>query len=135
MGYLECRVLRDEQRVMGKPIDMKLKSTLRALWQCEQGIIITSEFVVLSVLLMLGVIVGATTYRDQLMQEFGDAAISVSAVNQSYSYAGTVRDVGFSAGGEYVDNSDFCDELNVDPIDAAPGCIVIDAPPSNEQAQ
>jgi len=42
--------------------------------------------ILLVVLLALGVIVGAVAVRDHLTQEFGDAAVALDHLDQSFSY-------------------------------------------------
>ncbi|PQO42153.1 hypothetical protein [Blastopirellula marina] len=42
--------------------------------------------VLIVVLLAIGVIVGAVALRDHLVQELGDAAVSLDKLDQSYSY-------------------------------------------------
>lgn len=42
--------------------------------------------ILLVVILGIGVIVGAVALRDQITQEFGDAAVALDNLDQSYSY-------------------------------------------------
>lgn len=42
--------------------------------------------ILLVVILCIGIIVGAVALRDQIVQEFGDAAVALDNLNQSYSY-------------------------------------------------
>ncbi|QDU76558.1 hypothetical protein Pan97_36100 [Bremerella volcania] len=43
--------------------------------------------VLLVVILGIGVIVGTVALRDQIVQEFGDAAVALDNLDQSYSYS------------------------------------------------
>lgn len=93
------------------------------LWRADDGFVISSEFVLMATLVGIGIVVGVTTCRDQFIQEFGDAAISVGNMNQSYSFAGVVGGIGTIAGSEYNDLSDFCDVQGIDIPGRAPACI------------
>ncbi|MEW4561254.1 hypothetical protein AB1K70_01940 [Bremerella sp. JC770] len=44
------------------------------------------SLVLLVVLMAIGVIVGAVALRDHLVQEFGDAAVALDHLDQSFSY-------------------------------------------------
>jgi hypothetical protein len=94
---------------------------LRRLWNDESGFIASTDLLILSTIVVLGMIVGLVTFRDQVVQELGDMAAAVGALDQSYSYGATVIG-GFSvAGSSFADLSDFCDEG--DNVGAPPECI------------
>ncbi|MEQ8789778.1 MAG: hypothetical protein RIC55_26020 [Pirellulaceae bacterium] len=103
---------------------------LRRLWNDEVGFVVSSDLLILSTIVVLGVIVGLVTFRDQVVQELGDMAGAVGAVNQTYSYAAATVTYSFApavmgsfvvAGSSYDDLSDFCDEG--DNANAPPECI------------
>ena len=102
---------------------MNLKQTLKKLWECERGFVVSSELVFMSAILVLGLVVGLATVRDQVVQEFGDTSIGVGAMNQSYSFAGVVSPVGSSPGSAFDDSVDFCEVFGFDPVNASPACI------------
>jgi hypothetical protein len=104
---------------------MNLKRVLKKLWQCERGFVVSNELVFLSAIIVIGLIVGMATVRDQVVQEFGDVSVGVGALNQSFSYAGVVAPVGSSPGSQFDDSADFCDVFGFDPINAPPACINI----------
>ena len=96
-------------------------NTLRRLWQDEGGFVVSSETILITTVLVIGGIVGLTTFRDQLVQEFGDASLAVGSFNQSYSF-GAVTVAGFvSAGSFFNDEADDCD--GADPVGSEPACI------------
>lgn len=92
---------------------MPVRHTLRQLaarfWSDESGFVISSELVVLSTLLTIGVISGLTAMRDGVVQEFGDGSQALNGVQQSYQYAGVeIEGCGTSAGSLFQDRSDYC---------------------------
>ena len=106
---------------------MNLKNVAIKLWQCERGFVVSNELVFMSAILVMGLVVGLATVRDQVVQEFGDASVGIGALNQSFSFAGVVAPdfapVGSSPGSEFDDSVDFCDVFGLDPFNAAPACI------------
>ena len=59
---------------------------LKANQPTRRGSASMMSIVLLVVLLALGVIVGAVALRDHLVQEFGDAAVALDHLDQSWSY-------------------------------------------------
>jgi hypothetical protein len=94
---------------------------------------------ILCTIVVLGMLVGLVTYRDQVVQEMGDVAAAVGAINQSYSFDAFTITFSFapmvtgsftSAGSSFVDNTDFCDEG--DSPGVPPECIAIVAADDGE---
>lgn len=76
----------------------------------EAGFVVSTELILISTILVIGVIVGQTTMRDQVVTEFGDAADAISALDHSYMYAEyNVATHGSVAGVTFSDTGDFCD--------------------------
>ena len=119
-------------------------------WRDERGFTASTELVLIGTILIIGMIVGLATYRDQVVQELGDAAMAVSQQNQSYfidfNGNGIVDDdttiFDFNNDGnadlvitvtdsQYIDNGDFCDHPDPDPICDPPACINIGAAADN----
>lgn len=86
--------------------------TLKAFWNDDCGAIICTELVLVITILGIGMIVGLTTLRDQVVQELADVAAAVGAVNQSYSYSGVTGHTSNTAGSVNADLQDFCDQGN-----------------------
>ncbi len=84
--------------------------SLKCLWRDQQGFVASTELILLTVVLAIGVMVGLVTFRDQVVQEFGDMATAIGRLNQSYSYSGDTGDAGEVAGSSYEDLSDFGEE-------------------------
>ena len=98
--------------------------TLKMLWADERGVLVSAELILIATTLVIGMVVGLTTIRDQVVQELGDVAQAVANVNQSYSYSGALGHHSSSAGSIFIDNLDDCD-TNIDPAGAEPVCILI----------
>jgi hypothetical protein len=113
-----------------------LKSITEKLWGDESGFIVSTDLLLISSILVIGLLVGLVSLRDQIVQELGDVAVAVGNLNQSYSFAG--HNVTFTApsatfvftvaGSNFTDTSDFCEnggggENNTDPVGGAPACI------------
>jgi len=104
--------------------------TLQRLWHDQRGFVISTELVLIAVLLVIGLIAGLTTLRDQVVQELGDLAAAIGAINQSYSFSGVTGHSSSTAGSFFLDLIDFCDTgavangepecLNVHSIAASP---------------
>ncbi|HPM83035.1 MAG TPA: hypothetical protein PLF81_20165 [Candidatus Anammoximicrobium sp.] len=121
-----------------------LANTIRKLWNDEGGFVVSADLILISTILVIGVLVGLVTLRDQVVQEFGDLATAVGNLNQSYSFAGSTvtftdrkgtsdtgddEDLTFTvAGSSFADKTDLgetgTDEgSNTDPPNAAPAGI------------
>lgn len=107
-----------------------VRNTLHRLWREESGFVVTSDLILVATVVVIGSIVGLVTFRDQLVQEFGDMAAAVGALNQSYSYAEFTVDGFTVAGSSFEDQSDFCDEGDL-PMQPAE-CISVTEPASPE---
>ena len=107
---------------------------LKQLWRDERGAINSTDIVLITTILIIGSIVGLVCLRNQIVQELGDIATAVGALNQSYTYIGntktvgsvTVTVVGTVAGSTYDDLSDIGDGPDV--AGAEPGGISVRGP-------
>jgi hypothetical protein len=66
---------------------------LRRLWRDERGAINSTDIVLITTILILGSIVGLVCLRNQVVQELGDIATAVGALNQSYDYIGSTQTI------------------------------------------
>ena len=104
---------------------------IQQLWQDETGVMSSAELILISTLLLIGSIVGLTTLRDQIVQEFGDMGLAVGEINQSYTVAPVDLGGGFTAAGSsFEDLADFCQEPDV--AGQPPACISVTIPASEE---
>ncbi len=102
---------------------------IKQIWRDERAFVASTDLIFIAVIVLLGTIVGLTTFRDQVVQEFGDLATAIGRLNQSYSYDGCTYDASTLpvplptgttaevAGSSYVDQPDFCevDDVAGDP--------------------
>ena len=100
-----------------------IKNCLQQLWQDEAGFVVSTELILIATILVIGVIVGLTTVRDQVVQELGDVALAIASVNQSYSFSGITGHHSSTAGSIYIDLLDDCD--GPDAAGAEPPCIEV----------
>jgi len=100
---------------------------LSNFWNDEAGFVVSSELVLIGTILVLGVVVGLATVRDQVVQELGDLALAISNINQSYSFSGVTGHTSSTAGSLFIDELDFCD-ANTDPVANEPACISVQIP-------
>lgn len=108
--------------------------TIQLLWADQSGVIVSAELILIATILVIGMVVGLTTIRDQVVQELGDVAQAIANVNQSYSFSGVTGHHSSTAGSIFIDRLDECD-TNIDPLGAEPVCIEIcDIPATNEDA-
>ena len=49
----------------------------------EEGFVVSSELILLATMLVLGMLTGLNTIRDQVVQELGDVADAISEIDQS----------------------------------------------------
>jgi Flp pilus assembly pilin Flp len=94
---------------------------LKQLWADEAGAIISAELILVVTILVLGMVVGLTTLRDQVVQELGDVALAIASINQSFSFSGATGHHSSTAGSIFIDLLDDCD--GVDSQACEPACI------------
>jgi hypothetical protein len=84
-------------------------SLFRRLWADEAGFIISAELVLVATILVIGMIVGLTSLRNQVVQELVDVGQAIGSLSQTYAFAGAKKcEVGLTDGSSYVDKADFC---------------------------
>jgi hypothetical protein len=85
-----------------------MKLMLR-LWSDEAGFVISSELILIAAILVMGLLTGLATIRDQVVQEMGDVADAVSELQQDMQWAGTTGHTSTVAGTTFTDQNDFCE--------------------------
>ena len=80
---------------------------MRNLWTDESGSIITSELVLISTILVMGLVSSLTAMRDGLIAEMSDLTAGIASLDQSYTIAGTksLDGASYTAGSVFVDGS------------------------------
>jgi len=77
------------------------------LWTDDAGFVISAELVLIAAILVIGLLVGLATVRDQLVQELADIAAAVTQTNQSYVFSGVTGHTSSTAGTSFDDAADF----------------------------
>jgi Flp pilus assembly pilin Flp len=95
---------------------------LKRLWNDEAGFVVSAELVLIATILVIGLIVGWATVRDQVVQELGDVAAAIAVINQSYTWSAVTGHTSSVAGTYFDDTTDFCDE-DPNPPGTEPLCI------------
>lgn len=101
------------------------------LWNDEAGFIVSAELVLIATILVLGMIVGLVSVRDQVVQELGDIALAFGRINQSYSFSGITGHTSSTSGSSLDDAPDYCDEA-ADPLLGGAVCISVTVAAANE---
>ena len=98
---------------------------IRKLWNDDAGFIISAELVLVATIVVIGMIVGLTSVRNQVVQELVDVGQAVGNMSQSYAVAGTAKkDLGWTDGSGYIDKADFCQAQYQSP-GTSPGGISV----------
>lgn len=92
-----------------------MKKVLTQVWQEEDGVL-TFEWVLLVTLLTIGIVSGLTAARDAIIDEMGDVAQAMLALDQSFiidfPLGITIHDgnsSGASSDSEFTDSADYVD--------------------------
>ena len=104
-------------------------SMANRLWNDEMGFVISMELMIVATVLVLGMIVGLATIREQLVQELADVAGAISEFNQSFSFSAITGHNSSTAGSDFLDDVDVCD-LAGDQVapGAPPACVDVAVP-------
>jgi len=100
---------------------------VRKLVSDVNGIAISTEMVLLMMILVFGVIAGNVSLRDAVNQEVADTGLAINNINQSYSYSGQTNGAGDTvAGSTFEDLSDLND--GADAANTAPPGLSLETP-------
>ena len=107
---------------------------LHRLWADDAGFVVSTELVLVATILVIGLIVGLTALRNQVVQELADLAQAIANVNQSYEYAGILKvNVAETAGSDFHDARDWCEADGGDDPEGDAACqIQIRVAPKDE---
>jgi ABC-type dipeptide/oligopeptide/nickel transport system permease subunit len=84
-------------------------SLLHRLWNDEAGFIVSAELILIATVLVIGMLVGLATVRDNIVMELADVADAFSEIVQSYSFSGITGHSSSTAGSLFIDQPDFCE--------------------------
>lgn len=93
-----------------------MKTILRNIWREEDGVL-SFEWVLLVTLLTIGIVTGVTAARDAIIDELGDVAQAMLAVDQSYSVDFPLEVLVHDALGSSATDSSFDDAATYDDCD------------------
>ena len=75
----------------------------------ETGFVVSTELILVATILVIGMLVGLVSVRDQVVQELGDIAEAISDIDQSYVYTGVKGHTAQTNGSDFTDLTDSCD--------------------------
>ena len=87
-----------------------MRNSLICAWQDEEGVL-SFEWVLLTTLVTVGVVGGLAAARDAIVDELGDAAQSMLALDQSYAIAFPLQVQVHTMSSSSASNSQFTDAL------------------------
>ncbi len=102
---------------------------IRRLWNDTDGGVSAGVFLLLIVLIGIGSVVGLQIIRDHIVQEYGDVAVALERLSQSYRYRITVN-------GNIIVDVNHTDPAPTitDPIGGPPACLQFIPPdPGSEE--
>lgn len=105
------------------------------LWRDQAGFVVSTEMVLVATIVVVGLITGLTTVRDQLSTELADLADAISEVDQSYSFGAITAHASSTSGTLFDDLEDFCERsgnLNDQQGEAGTQCLVINVTTNSE---
>ncbi len=105
----------------------------RTLWCDDRAFVVSSELVLIATIMVIGMVVGLVTVRDQVVQELADVAAAVSRTEQAFSFSGVTGHTSSIAGSAFDDVVDFCDNIlgfgtSVDQPNLPACCISLTVP-------
>ncbi len=99
---------------------------MRQFWEDEAGFVVSADLVLVSSILVLGLMVGLVSLRDQIVQELGDVGQAIALLNQSYTWTAITGHTSETAGSSMFDATDVCDTRPLDPVLDTSLCIAVD---------
>lgn len=89
---------------------------MKALWNDENGVILSAELVLIGTILVLGLIVGLVELQCSIVAELSDLSSAIGNLDQSYQVSGFAsykshsgRTKARTNGASYNDRADTCD--------------------------
>jgi len=102
---------------------------MRKLWNDDAGFIISAELVLVATIVVIGLIVGLVSVRNQVVQELVDVGGAIGALSQSYCFGGIYKPgMAQTDGTCYTDVVDFCQAPGPQAPFGTPGGITIVVP-------
>jgi Flp pilus assembly pilin Flp len=105
---------------------------LKSIWSDDVGFIVSIELILIATIMVIGLITGFTAVRDAVVCELSDVGGAIQDLNQSYTFNGVTGHSGNTAGSDFLDARDHCDDRD-DIANRADNCIVFTTRPANER--
>ncbi len=105
--------------------------SLKRFWSDDAGFVVSAELILVATVAVIGLLVGLAAVRDGVVSELSDVAGAIQDVNQSYSIDGVVGHNANTAGFNFLDGTDECDN-NDQTGGAADNCITFNGVIANE---
>ena len=93
-----------------------MKTLVMRLWRDEVGFVVSTELILIATIVVIGLITGLTTVRDAVVHELADVADAVSEIDQSYEWGGITAHCARTAGSQFRDLPDFCENDNQEGV-------------------
>ena len=104
-----------------------MRQLIRQLVVDETGGVYTVEAILMTMVMGLGLLSGYAFFRDAVTQEFGDTAVALESLDQSFTY--TITPPG---GAPQVSTYSDPGASITDPVGAPPAGLVLSASPASE---
>lgn len=95
------------------------------------GFVISIELILVVVVVAIGLITATSAMRETIVSELSDVGGTLQDINQSFTINGVVGTSAVSAGANFLDDNDYCDN-NGDVAGQADNGILFDCPPKDE---
>jgi hypothetical protein len=92
----------------------------------DRGFVVSAELVLIATVAVIGLLVGLSAVRDAAVSELSDVAGAVQDANQSFSLDGVVGHNANTAGFDFIDDLDECDNAE-QTAGVADNCITFQA--------
>jgi Flp pilus assembly pilin Flp len=121
-----CRFVDSHFTLIGSTL---MKNLMKTFIVDEAGVIVSTEIILVVLLLVLGLIAGMASLRDQVVQELGDLGEAINGLDASYEFVGATYTAAGAAnqnGGPATQFDDLADSNNVQTINTAPEGVNLD---------
>ena len=110
---------------------------LTRIWSDDAAFVVSSELILVGSILVIGMLVGMVSLRDQVVQELADTGGAMAKWTQSFSMAGVTGHSASTGGSAFNDTTDYCDygfpvACDVDPAGQPATCVSVSEGASTE---
>jgi hypothetical protein len=110
---------------------------LKQLYLDEAAFVVSSELILVGTMLVIGMLVGLVSLRDQVVQELADTGGAMAKWTQTFSLSAVTGHSASTGGSAFIDTTDYCDygdpiACDVDPAGQAAACISLSVLSSTE---